>query len=139
MGKVDDDGAQKDNWLWTTIAKGSEPYEFDSFRVFVWSRRHHRYETAYVQRGVVGHYPVEVNASGDNPSFSLVLEDADGQLYRKTYVFNGYRLNLVGAERYQTSNPEDVPVTAIAQNRPPAKGESWYARVKDRISKFFNR
>ncbi len=139
LGKVDDDGAQKDNWLWTTIAKGSEPYEFDSFRVFVWSRRHHRYETAYVQRGVVGHYPVEVNTSGENPGFSLILEGDDGALYRKTYVFNGYRLNVVSTERYQTSNPEDVPMIAIAQNRPPVKEVSWYGRVKDRISKLFNR
>ena len=56
-----DGDSVKNNWLWTTITKGGEPYEFDSFRVFVWSLRHHRYETAYIERNVVGHYPVQVS------------------------------------------------------------------------------
>ena len=52
----------KHNWLWTTIAKGLQPYEFDSARVFVWSQRRHRYETAYIERKLKGYYPVEVHA-----------------------------------------------------------------------------
>ncbi|MGA6983125.1 MAG: hypothetical protein WBZ11_16345, partial [Candidatus Sulfotelmatobacter sp.] len=43
LGQVHDDDQVKNNWLWTTITKGGQPYEFDSFRVFVWSLRHHRY------------------------------------------------------------------------------------------------
>jgi hypothetical protein len=101
LGKVNDDGAIKDNWLWTTINKGSQPYEFDSFRVFVWSRRHHRYETAYVQRNVVGHYPIEVDASAENPTFRLVIEARGGGLVRNTYMFNGTRVSLVNTEPYQ--------------------------------------
>jgi len=140
LGQVNDDGTLKDNWLWTTIKHGSEPYEFDSFRVFVWSRRHHRYETAYVQRNVTGHYPVEVNSSGAEPRFTLVLEGDDGTLYRKTYVFNGYRVNLANTEPYQTGSPESAaPVTAVAQTQRTARGGSWYARIKERISKFFSR
>ena len=61
LGQVNDDGTVKNNWLWTTITKGGQPYEFDSFRVFVWSLRHHRYETAYIERNVVGHFPSIVN------------------------------------------------------------------------------
>ncbi len=137
LGKVDDDGTLKDNWLWTTIQKGSEQYEFDSFRVFVWSRRHHRYETAYVQRDVVGHYPIGVDTSGENPSFSLVLTGDDGQLYKKTYVFNGYRVNLVNTERYVPGNPNQS-TNAIAQNQNPDTG-SWYSRMKDRVTKMFRR
>ena len=101
LGKVDDDGTIKDNWLWTTINKGSQPYEFDSFRVFVWSRRHHRYETSFVQRNVVGHFPTEVSASGENPTFKIVIEADDGGFLRKTYVFNGTRVSLLSTEPYQ--------------------------------------
>ena len=139
LGKVNDEGTLKDNWLWTTIKRGSEPYEFDSFRVFVWSRRHHRYETAYVQRNVTGHYPIDVNTSSGDPRFTLVLESDDGALYRKTYVFNGYRVNLVNTEPYQTGTPENAAPAAVAQTQGPAKGGSWYARIKDRISKLFSR
>lgn len=138
LGKVNDDGALKDNWLWTTIKHGSEPYEFDSFRVFVWSRRHHRYETAYVQRNVTGHYPVEVNTVSGDPKFVLIMENDNGALYRNTYVFNGYRVNLLSSEPYQApGSGGPAPQVALAKNQ-EAK-ESWYARIKDRISKLFNR
>ena len=57
MGNVQDEGQLKHNWLWTTIRKSGLPYEFDNFRFFIWSLRHHRYETVYIERDVIGHYP----------------------------------------------------------------------------------
>ena len=138
LGAVDDGGTMKNNWLWTTILKGSEPYEYDSFRVFVWSRRHHRYETAYIQRGVTGHYPVSVKTAGPDPSFALVLEGDDGALYRKTYVFNGYRVNLVNTEPYQPGSPENAnPATAGQKDAPKPGSASWYTTLKQRISHLF--
>ncbi len=95
LGQVHDGDSVKNNWLWTTITKGGQPYEFDSFRVFVWSLRHHRYETAYIERNVVGHYPVQVTNAGSMPSFSVVVEGVDGHLYRKTYSFDSYRIHMV--------------------------------------------
>ena len=68
LGEVRDGDQVKHNWLWTTIAKGSQPYEFDSARVFVWSQRRHRYETAYIERKLKGYYPVEVHADGRTPA-----------------------------------------------------------------------
>ncbi len=139
LGKVNDDGTIKDNWLWTTIRRGSERYEFDSFRVFVWSKRHHRYETAYVLRNVTGYYPIEVNTSSGDPTFALVLEGDDGALYRKTYVFNGYRVNLVRTDPYQPGAPANAAPTVEITRQQEDKGGSWYARVKQRISKLFSR
>jgi SH3-like domain-containing protein len=101
LGKVDDDGTIKDNWLWTTINKGAQPYEFDSFRVFSWNRRRHRYETAFVQRNVVGYFPIEVKNASENPTFKLVIEAKEGGLVRKTYVFNGTRVSLLTTEAYR--------------------------------------
>jgi len=51
-------GEKKTTWLWTTIGASTQAYDFDSFRVFVWSQRHHHYETAYIERNLQGYAPV---------------------------------------------------------------------------------
>ena len=111
--------------LWTTLSSSLKPYEFDSFRVFIWSLRRHRYETAYIERKVVGYYPVEVirvdQESGDRlaePRFSLILRDDDNLLYRRTYAFQGYRVKLV--EESQWIAPEEG--TAAAATTTAARG-----------------
>jgi hypothetical protein len=133
--------AVKNDWLWTTIAKGGEPYEFDSFRVFVWSHKHHRYETAYVERNVTGHYPIEVINSGSVPSFSLVLESDDGGLVRKTYSFEGFRVRLVRKEPYVASLAGETPKSAAsaALPQPAQKTRSLYSRLKDRVRQWFRK
>jgi SH3-like domain-containing protein len=137
LGQVHDRDSVKNNWLWTTITKGGQPYEFDSFRVFVWSLKHHRYETAYIERNVVGHYPVQVTNTGEQPSFSVVLEGVDGHLYRKTYAFDSYRIRMVNKELFPAAKT-DAP--KLASNGPaseqPAAKESWYAKLKDRVHRF---
>jgi hypothetical protein len=134
LGQVNDDGTIKNNWLWTTIIKGGQPYEFDSFRVFVWSLRHHRYETAYIERNVVGHYPVQVTNAGSLPSFSVVLEGQDGHLYRKTYAFDSYRIHMVARELYDPAAKTDVK---LASNAPATEQSdqkrNWYAKLKDQF------
>jgi hypothetical protein len=139
LGKVQDGDSIKNNWLWTTINKGSEPYEFDSFRVFVWSRKHHRYETAYIERNVVGHYPIEVHDAGSNPSFSLFVETDDGHFYRKTYSFEGFRIRVANKEAFNDLPQTDftnLPASApVQQPAPPPR--SWLARLKDRAHRLF--
>jgi hypothetical protein len=139
LGEIRDGDAVKPNWLWTTITKGQEPYEFDSFRVFVWSRKHHRYETGYIERRVIGHFPVSVNTSGSTPQFSVIVEDDDGKFYRKTYSFEGFRVRMVSKEPYQTQAQ-----AAAAQTKPQAspaaapKTRSLYARISDRVRRLFH-
>jgi len=138
LGQVYDDDQVKNNWLWTTIIKGGQPYEFDSFRVFVWSLRHHRYETAYIQRNVIGHYPVQVINSGSMPSFSVVLEGQDGHLYRETYSFDSYRIHMVARNLYDPaakSSAQQLASNGSAPEQPNAK-VSWYAKLKDRVQRF---
>lgn len=135
LGQVRDGDSVKNNWLWTTITKGGQPYEFDSFRVFVWSLKHHRYETAYIERNVVGHYPVAVTNTGAEPSFSVVIEGVDGHLYRKTYSFDSYRIHMVNRELY---DPAAKANAAKLASNAPASGQagvktSWYAKLKDRF------
>ena len=138
LGNSKDGDTVKNDWLWTTITKGLEPYEFDSFRVFVWSRKHHRYETAYIERNVTGRFPVNVDTSGPVPRFSLLLEDDDGKQWRKTYTFEGYRVHMVNKEPYPPAKQAEPPRQAAAPpTQQPAEERSWYARMKDRVRRWF--
>ena len=123
LGDVKDGSTVKPNWLWTTITGGSHTYEFDSFRVFVWSLKRHRYETAYVERNVTGYYPVETQTlPGQNEkAFSLILEDKDGKLYRRTFGFSGYHVRVISKAAYQ--KPE-VPAVQAPPSLLPAPTES---------------
>jgi SH3-like domain-containing protein len=104
IGEVKDGDDVKKNWLWTTASSGLHTCDFDRIRVFVWSVRRHRYETAYIERNVTGFYPVEVAdiPGGKEKGFSLLAEDKDGSLVKRTYAFSGYHVRLV-------SNPVPLP------------------------------
>ena len=91
LGKIADDGQNKDVWLWTTIDSGVHPYDFDSFRVFVWSTNHHRYETGYIQRRLEGYFPVRAGEG----RFSVVIAKEDGRRYRQSYSLVGNRVKFV--------------------------------------------
>jgi hypothetical protein len=145
LADVQDGDQTKHYWLWTTMSHGGEPYEFDGFRVFVWSLKRHRYETAYIERKVKGYYPVEAKKGsgekGEGASFSLIL-DQDGQVFRKTYLFNGYRVSLASKEPYQLavdpSRNETVASAAPASVPPvPSSGPGLLARLKERIRTVF--
>ncbi|HUJ51715.1 MAG TPA: hypothetical protein VLW25_16010, partial [Bryobacteraceae bacterium] len=106
---------------------------------FVWSKKHHRYETAYIERNVVGHFPVEVNNSGAAPSFSLILEADDGQLVKKTYSFEGFRIRMTHKEPYAAA-PEEAPQPAAGLTpKAPPKARSLYSRFKDRVGRLFHK
>jgi hypothetical protein len=133
LGEVHDD-QEKRNWLWTTIGKGVEPYEFDSFRVFTWNRRRHRYETAFIERKVVGHFPVQVSSSGNNTTFSVVVDGTDGGLYKKTYSFQENRVRFLSREPY---HPAVEPIKAPAESAKPQAPhpKSWRARLRGLFGK----
>lgn len=139
LGQSKEGDAVKNDWLWTTITKGLEPYEFDSFRVFVWSHKHHRYETAYIERNVTGHFPVAVTNTNGAPSFSLILEDGSGQLQRKTYSFEGFRIRMVHKEPYSAQAQAEAakPARPAAAQDQPAPRPSFFARMKDRLRRLF--
>jgi hypothetical protein len=89
---------------------------------------------------VLGHYPVTVNTSGEDPTFTLILEGDDGSLHKKTFNFNGYRVSLVDNVPYLAPAPgaEKQSSVAAAQAAPKA-GQSWFAGIKDRVSKLLHR
>jgi hypothetical protein len=99
LAEVNDDGQIKHHWLWTTIRDNGVPYQYDSFRIFTYVVRRHRYETAYIERDVEGYYPTEV-IPGAVPKFSLILRGDDGRLYRKTWIMEGYMVRKIAEEPY---------------------------------------
>jgi hypothetical protein len=134
----------KQNWLWTTATFKQLPYEFDSFRVFVWSLKHHRYETAYIEKNVKGYYPVELvkTAPQQEQAFSLVLEDKEGKLNKCTYAFSGYRVHQVSKVPYQPPPPlPEVRSTTTFEPAPPPPPTtiSWTDRFRDLKQKLIRR
>ena len=130
LGKVLDEGVEKKHWLWTTISANGQPYEFDSFRVFIWALRRHRYETAYIMRKVKGYYPVEAK-EGESPSFSLILENDDGKRYRYNFVLEVNRVRLARKTLWEP-NAEAPKTGAIPVPPPPADpGPSRAQKLKD--------
>ncbi|MEO8100845.1 MAG: SH3 domain-containing protein [Acidobacteriota bacterium] len=125
----------KTNWLWATSVKTQQAYDFDSFRVFVWSPKRKGYVTSYIEHGIKGYYPVEnVKAPGEEgEAFSLVVEDnKDGALYKKTFAFRGGRVKMILKEPYQRPAPlPDVGVAkAFDAGAPGEQADSWSQKVK---------
>jgi hypothetical protein len=136
LGDVKDGTETKHNWLWTTQSTPSQPGEFDSFRVFVWSTRRHRYETAYIERNVKGYFPVEAEARPGQAekAFSLVLEDKDGRLYQRTYGFAGYHVRMISKVPYQLS--AELPKVRESSGfnltpTPASAGSGWREKLLD--------
>jgi hypothetical protein len=118
LGEVVDRGESKPTWLWTTLSAGGKPYQFDGARVFVWSTRRHRHETAYIERGLTGYYPVLVErAPSGQAGFSLLVEEKGGAVVRRHYAFQGFRVRLIRREPAERPKPLHVP-TAPGQGLP---------------------
>jgi len=126
MDQVRDGDKVKYNWLWATQSQTDVTYDFDSFRYFVWSTRHHRYETGYIQRNVTGYYPMTATP-GAQPKFSVILQASDGKLYRNDFVLQGYRVQLARKEPWTPPavgavTPQQTPAFAQAETRTEQPG-----------------
>ncbi len=138
LKEVQDGDAKKHYWLWTTIRDGQQSYQFDSFRVFTYVIPRHRYETSYIERDVEGYYPVEATP-GAVPRFSLILRGSDGNLYRNTYVMEGYLVRKI-AEAPYSKQPDDPASREISKlPEPEEKEEPSSPSLGERIKNLFKR
>jgi hypothetical protein len=142
LSDIPDEGQTRHAWLWTTINHGGEPFEFDGLRVFTWNTRRHRYETVYRERELRGFYPVEAHKAGNeknaSAAFSVVV-DVDGQLIRKSYVFNGYRVSLTRKEPYA---PQSVQIASGSPSAAPtgekqSQSQPWYTGLGAKVRSWF--
>lgn len=144
LGDVHDGEAVKKHYLWTTIEKGGEPYEFDGFRIFVYNARRHRYETGYREKNVRGYFPsalhpVEVTEGKKKrttPGFSLVVEQEGGDLVRKTYSFEGYRVRLIAKTPWtKLEDPLDLKALQITRpaGQPAAETAGLWESMKKKL------
>ncbi|MSV27937.1 MAG: hypothetical protein EXQ52_04220 [Bryobacterales bacterium] len=138
LSEVRDGDEAKKSWLWTTVESGYHEYDFDSFRVFNWSLRRHRYETSYIERNRTGYLPVTVTPGG----FSVCVEKKDGKRYWRKYVLAGNSVRSAGETPCGTAPPERLleeapkvaePVTGTAAN------PSLSTRIKERIAEWRKR
>jgi Bacterial SH3 domain len=142
---------QKFHWLWTTMPKGQESFEFDQIRVFIYNTRRHRYETAYIERNVKGYYPVtqhpvEVTSRKEKsnvPGFSVIIEDKDGQLVRKTYALEGYRVRVIQSEPWKrlSEAAHSKPFEDLIPSNAPAPEQSLtpptlWEKTKEKLNVF---
>ena len=130
LGSVRDKDLTKEIWLWTTVKDGAHPYDFDSFRVFVWSIRRRHYETAHIESNLAGFQPVIVETvsfapstrgrpagpSETHPGFSICMERANGERRRRQYALIGEVI------RYAGDRPCEAPVSLDRLLAPSASG-----------------
>lgn len=149
IGSVQDEGEKKNTWLWTTIGGSGQPYDFDSLRVFVWSSRRRRYETAYVMHNLQGYEPVLIRdvqygggkgtgvSAGKYPGFSVCVQKRDGEKSRQEFVVLGNVVRFAGEQPCQAATPILPQNPASPAPATPAgvstQNESWLRRLKNRL------
>jgi hypothetical protein len=154
VGEVRDGEDNKKYWLWTTSAS-QQPFDFDSFRVFIWNIRKHRYETSYIERNLKGYSPVLVKEVGyPDPAqrghtakftgFSVCVEKADGKRYRREYAMLGTAVRLAGEGPCEEPRPFDVKSAAPLAPAPGAQPSAAPAgslseRLKKKVKSWFGK
>ena len=109
LGEIQDGDQKKNIWLWTTTTDSRAPWDFDSFRVFTWSLRRHRYETAHIEREIQGYSPVLLTTSG----FSICMDNKDGQRMRRQFTLQGNSVRFASQEACEAP-PEPLQVKSAA-------------------------
>lgn len=152
LAEIQDREEKKNIWLWTTTSDSRAPWDFDSLRVFSWSRAKHRYETAYIERSMKGYWPVLLKQvafagkgapAGKYSGFSVCEEKKDGARYRREYAWTGTTVRFAGEQPceppsplLEVRNPAQLPVG----DAPAAAAKTgFWDSVKQRLKELHGR
>jgi SH3-like domain-containing protein len=122
INAVQDGDKKVGQWVaLVTDPKDGLPYDFNQIRVFTWNLKRHRYETAYRERKLFGMLPVKVDRQefgneGVQPTFTIQVQDANGQDSQRTYRLAGTMVRRVVAEE-----PTSAAADRSSSVRAPAR------------------
>jgi len=146
LGSVtDEEKGLKHHYLWTTLSS-REPVDFDSWRVFIWSLHHHRYETSYRQRELSGFFPVQVDPADGKTigrTFHIITKDDDEKFRKRTYSFDGTLVHLIGTEdlagESSATETDGKPAHGLDTNKMASKAHpNWFKRQWSALTNRFS-
>jgi len=123
--------------------KSGLPFDFDQIRVFTWSVKRHRYETAFRVRPIQGYLPVKVgtqpSGNGTEPVFSfqiagspdVTIDPSTGiakpaSLRTLTYAMRDNMVRRIGPDM------APIPTTRVPGEKARAKAKARAAKKKRR-------
>ncbi len=149
LGEVVDGAETKRHWLWATVGDRLRPYQFDSFRVFAYSSKRHRIESVLWEKQLRGFYPLtleqvkspEKNSTAMVAGFSVVVEDGDGNRWKRTYAFHNMRAKMVGQEPVEKPFPAPHPSHLLYSSLPFVSSPEVHEdkTIVNRVRGFLNR
>lgn len=121
-------------WLWAAQSQRSAESDFDSLRIFVWSVRRHRYETAFIERNLKGWLPLRLRSGATGvEGFDVVVEEKGGAVVRRSYSIQPGAFRARLAAKAPAARPPswlEQPRPAAPRQAPPeTRSVTWLARL----------